>query len=144
MAFNKELLLRVRDEILAHPEHFDMAWWAYHPKVDGIETFEELDGEIASDLQAHACGTSACIAGWTVLLSETGLESNEDYLEVAAIEALGIDSRSANILFFSRQWPDSLQALYRDALATGDAKEVARAAAARIDAFIAEMEATHA
>lgn len=54
------------------------------------------------DLSNHGCGTTACIAGWTVavICGQTLLPRWQGDIEHDAIEALSIDEDVADALFF--------------------------------------------
>lgn len=116
---NKELLLKVRDAILAEPEHFDM------------EHFVRRN---------TSCGTTACIAGWTVALSRNTTpdadETIPDSISVAweAQSRLGLTHEQEVALFYADDWPEPFRAQYDDAY---EPAELACIAAGRIDHFIA-------
>lgn len=59
---NRPLLTAVRDAILAQPDRFSMDTW--------LHTSGSLRSDIAVGCNpATECGTTACIAGWAVVLS---------------------------------------------------------------------------
>lgn len=108
---NKELLLKVKEQILAHPEELDMATW----------------GE---------CGSPCCIAGWVVRLSDRILTpefptETEDQVDADARKALGVVDRCP--LFFWQDWPGDLRVSF-----LGPATPMRRAevAAEAIDRYI--------
>lgn len=116
MTLNRELLLQVRGHILAEPESLDM---------DTV-------------VEQWACGTVACIAGWTLLLagvSPAEIHSKDwDEISAEAMCALGVRGASEGI-FYVDCWPDDLRGRY-----DRSTKPATRAglAAERIDRFIAE------
>jgi hypothetical protein len=112
---NTKLLLKVRDRILAEPEHFDMA-----------EYF--LD---------QPCGTTACIAGWTkAIVTRQSLKNcRRSHIWAFARNALGINEEQAKKLFYDDHWPHPFDFNYAEA--NDNAKELAQIAADRINHFIA-------
>lgn len=64
---NIDLLTKVRDQISGHPDQYDQTTWAY---IDGryCETPEWALAR-ALDRDEFACVSTACVAGWTVLLA---------------------------------------------------------------------------
>jgi hypothetical protein len=125
MALNVELLNKVKDAILAHPEQFNMDEW----------------------VGRGACGTTACIAGWCCALSLGGLErvrtryfdfSRHYNVKREAQDLLGIqvpeeEDDVTYELFYSSKWPIDLDRRYQDAETP---LEKAQVAAERIDRFI--------
>lgn len=126
---NTKLLLKVRDAILADPTKFRMEWWFQkEPK--------------------SPCGTSACIAGHALAITKkwkTLEAGTKYYLDIvgffggeevsqAAARAFGLDGVSADKLFAKDLWPKSFKNRYKRA---HTAKQRAKAAADRIDSFIA-------
>lgn len=102
---NRELMIRVRDQITQHPETHDQAHWGR---------------------RGPSCGTTRCIAGWAVhfglpesdqnwedelLGGGAQLESAFDVerdIELVAADLLGISYNQADKLFF--EW-DNVEAL---------------------------------
>lgn len=70
MARNIPLLTQVRDLIQADASKLDMSLWASVP-VDAVQ----LNGGITAKV---SCGTTACVAGWTVQLAGDQLLVRED------------------------------------------------------------------
>jgi hypothetical protein len=117
---NVELARKVRELTRRLPQVFDMGDWFYLGRGDrgdaGIRTAEEV-------LADPQCGTVACFAGWTCLLS--GYAMDEDgfvyregakiqrradathwyslHAATAARELLGIDPVEAERLFYARE-----------------------------------------
>lgn len=121
---NTELLLKVRDAILAEPLKFDMRDWL-------------------AQSENSPCGTTACIAGWAASihlghekLSETArlFNSNDSDDEFFPEEYLDIGPFEQDILFYKSNWPEPFRSQY---LTAKNAADRARAAADRIDHFIA-------
>jgi hypothetical protein len=117
---NTELLLRVKAAILEEPNKFDMGMW-----------FEDA-----------ACGTTACIAGWSVALSENLKDLRDGFsfwgkldgtISGHAAKAIGVDELTADKLFYTNNWPEDLERLFNNAHST---EERAKVAADRIDHFI--------
>ena len=117
MKINTNLLLQVRDCILARPEHFDMG--SYVDRTD--------------------CGTTACIAGWAVSLSRGRTPMSDTYLidslstGWSAQALLRLSARQAYTLFHVNGWPIYWNLAYDSA--DGDAR--AAVAAGFINHFIA-------
>ena len=97
-----ELAYRGLDAAKAHKTHFNMDDWAQSPNGSPIGL---------EDLTGPECGTTACFAGWIVVLA--GYRLNGDGVvfdtqgkpvgrnaESLAIELLGIDFDQAGDLFF--------------------------------------------
>lgn len=91
---NIELMTKVRDHVVAHPEQHDQSMWAVKTE----------------------CGTTACAAGWTLLLGNPEVAREYADEEVftfagvvrrlygrsvvgAAVDLLGIDMSQADMLF---------------------------------------------
>lgn len=123
-----KLLQQVKEHILAEPQKLDM------------EVFIEDRGE--------SCGTVACIAGWTTLLT-TKLkphQCDEDLMYSAfsiARKELSLSISQAQRLFYPwvgqsnddrvETWPKKVWKCYKD----GNKEQKAAITAARIDHFIA-------
>jgi hypothetical protein len=99
---NAELAYRVWDKARQHEAHFDMGDWGDSP--DGRPV--GLD-----DLTGPACGTTACLAGWTVVLAGYSVDHAArvygadgqqvgDAVEMAS-EMLGINEFQAHELFYA-------------------------------------------
>lgn len=131
-----ELLLRVKESILAHPEHLNMDIYLDGPNDSGQED--------AQGLLAGQCGTSACIAGWAVALSTPSTLVNAWSVPRKATELLDLKN-FPTALFMADEWPQPFRADFacaqenEDELDTLDRLHLlAQIAAARIDAFITE------
>lgn len=89
-------MTELRDFLLTVPaEKLNMARWFIqngwdHDEVEDVASPEDI---------LHTCGTSACIAGWTVSLFKT--PDNDGYGEIPhlAQELLGLTDNEARILF---------------------------------------------
>lgn len=94
---NVELLRKVKEHILDEPQRLDMSMFG-----------QRTEGEMAPP-----CGTTACIAGWAVILSDPKLftvdiEEFDDVLSDAyktGRELLRITPGQARRLFFVGGWP---------------------------------------
>lgn len=123
MKLNVKLLRQVREAILKYPRQFNMDTWFCNRDSTGEE--------------ANRCGTAACIAGWTVALSDKKnlKEASKDGSPAAerAERLLRLDWIAGAELFYQNDWPAQYDKAYDKAkTAAGKAK----VAAARIDAFI--------
>ena len=125
---NRELIIRVRDHIAAHPERLEMEQW-FSPHAASNWTTGRLYATPAKLLNEifpfdpklvltdeWSCGSTACIAGTAVLLADdpdslVGESDSEwesrDWAE-AGRRALGLDSSLAHTLFLD--WPTWTQA----------------------------------
>lgn len=116
---NTELLLKVRDAILAEPLKFDMTSWF------------DLDEE-------SPCGTVACIAGHAIAIShkwkklKTGLRYTL-YPPDEAQVLLDISDTQRYNLFVYREWPNQFVVRF---LASTTPLQRAKVAAARINYMI--------
>lgn len=108
---NKELLLQIKERILAEPNLFSMT--GYYKKMD--------------------CGTSHCIAGWAVHLTEGDKGLHLGDFHNRACTALGISYGQGHGLFYDDEWPRELSDEYNE---NTDKKERAQIAARAIDRFI--------
>ena len=113
---NANLLLKVRDHILADPEHFAMR----------------------SFVERTKCGTVCCIAGWAVALNDDGADHLPDftdkYIAERAQELLEVGCER---LFYPMNWPFQFKQMYVRALLSRDKVGLATVAADRINHFIA-------
>jgi hypothetical protein len=62
---NTELLLKVKEEILAEPRKLHMDTWLWDAR-----DFLEVDGEGVPEERMPPCKTVGCIAGWAVAVSD--------------------------------------------------------------------------
>lgn len=131
---NKTLLRRIRNHILAEPRRLVMDSYILD-KSYADEKVKDQDSA-CNEYNFAKCGTAACIAGWTVLLSSLPncLEpSIMSAIEPRAIRALKITHLQAFRLFNVDKWPEKFQKAYR---ACKVIKTKARIAADRINHFI--------
>lgn len=126
---NTELLEKVKAHILAEPCRLAMHLWREIGKpgtmLHGFPISEDLPREMP------ACGTVACIAGWTLELANSdaygyGLpEAAAGLLEIERIEAASLFHVSNWPLFYRIRW-----------LLSRTLRGRAKITAQRIDAFI--------
>ena len=116
---NTELLLRVKAHILEEPKRLRMYEWY---KEIGPEDLAECPNNYP------ACGTVACIAGWTCVLA-----GNYRKGKFEAINLLNITYRQAEELFYVFNWPDPF---YNRYVNNQDFTERAKITAEVIDDFI--------
>lgn len=120
----KELLLKVKEQILTEPSRFHMSHWFYNKDEN-----QDYYGPCAL---LHNCNTAACIAGWAIALSgETELieDPHED-----AKRILGITESQANSLFYITSWEEP--ELRERFVSSRSEAEIAAIAAQIIDNFI--------
>jgi hypothetical protein len=117
MGINVELLLKVKERILAEPSQFDMRDWRR---------------------SSPECGTVACIAGWACAIAdaEEGIVPT-DYHQIESRAEILLGER-AIALFYASCWPDDLCFAEEDASVRSP--EYAAVAAQAIDRFIASPE----
>ena len=129
MAINVRLLRRVKARILAEPKQFVMDGWVTEYVDDQLFPDDDLPRK-----QIPNCGTAACIAGWTVALSDgvkpCDIDRNDD-ISTRARKLIGTET--ATRLFFTPCWPEKFADRWVGAKTF---KGRARVAADRIEHFI--------
>lgn len=78
----------VRDLILAHPDEFDMSYYCWNPKTS----------KEGADQLGHACGTVACIAGWSSYAAKKLDAVYEGEVLETTSEFLGLDMDTTRAL----------------------------------------------
>lgn len=121
---NVELLQKVKQQILAEPHRFNMLKWI------GNRDNEEF---YSTDNFYHYCGTTACIAGWTVLLSTKDRLVHYEIFD-RALQFLDISFDEAEKLFYAHSWDREDFCEYDAADIIGKSIVAARV----IDKFIAQ------
>ncbi len=114
---NVELLLRVKEQILAEPSRFEMYTWF---------------ADITDDITGVTCGTAACIGGWAWQLS--GNRSDDWFGSHQIMEELQLNGDQMDKLCLISCWPVELSNRYNDA--SENSLLAAQIAAERIDLFI--------
>lgn len=120
---NFELLARVRDHILEEPRRYDQS-------------------TLMRDSAIAPCGTAACIAGWTVILSggiknPCNCKDPTCGFDQAAKDFLRISDNEASILFsWDANWPSPFGGAYLFAERRDDKAGMAQAAADYINWII--------
>lgn len=89
MERNTELMLQVADFIESHPEQHDQKNW-FVDKKGGLVKYPTT-----TEIPEDRCGTTACVAGWAVVLS--GIRCT--YWWDGGRDVLGITQDEANFLF---------------------------------------------
>src|SRR5207249_11499573 len=98
---NKELLLKVKEQILKEPRQFVIrAWYSKHP-ID-------KDGSLWVGVEVPNCGTAACIAGWAIALYDKTSPLHAVGGHQTAAEYLDLHYNEAGELFYHEQWDDDL------------------------------------
>ncbi len=90
---NKRLLLKVAKHIEANPHSLNMT------RV----------------ISRSICGTTACIAGWTIELGGTIEDKKKVGWLPYAANLLGISLAQAEVLFYADYWPDPYRTEYKKA-----------------------------
>jgi len=127
---NVELLLKVKERILAHPNRFMMnSWLVTRYRQGDYFTADDHETEILFD----NCGTAACIGGWTCLIaSQQKYKDIKDFHSEAA-RLLEIGYSESEELFAVGYWPNKFQVRYLKATTQ---EKRAQIAAERIDYYI--------
>lgn len=147
-----ELLLKVKQELLAHPERFDMADWFW---ADGLPPrgtsaiSERMVQKLLSeslDEGRPVCGSTACIAGHMAIMggfrdwrvdSENVLRlQNWCRNKLFNNPEESIPFGGLIPLFYLGMWPVHLRHRYMAAVEDGNKTGCAEAAAAAIDFFL--------
>ena len=101
---NAELAYRVLDLATANGDRFDMGGWGWGPDISvGLDELTDDGAE---------CGTSACLAGWTVALHSYRVGSDASVYDAhgnrlgskadaVAAELLGLTEDEADRLFYA-------------------------------------------
>lgn len=144
---NVELLLNIKEMALEYPEHVSMHDWLRVDffSQDEAGTFHDsmtthwADSGLFSDYRGNpagfaACNTTACIAGWTMVLTPVDEICISNEIALAAQGRLGLDVEQATRLFYLDAWPTQFKTAH-DTSETPQAR--AQAVADRIDHFIA-------
>lgn len=154
-----KLVRKVQKHILEEPKRFDMGeWgrsvnhiWKPEPLFEGSskeakrihkQDMKDYKTEVS---QFPACGTTACIAGWAVILENPKKDKEGHYV----IPSVDIPSRAAKLfefgdacyagqLFFSDSWPQPFftQWADEDAKDNPSKKKLAKIAVARLEHYI--------
>lgn len=98
---NREAMLAVAD-VIEYFDRLDMEWWINDPD-------QELFGSHTDMTRAWTdCGTTACVAGWTLAWADAADVSTDDDdwnrrrgVAARAQQELGLTQRQARRLFFS-------------------------------------------
>lgn len=141
MSLNVELLQRVKQHILEEPARLRMEVWAVQGEP-GTTKYTTTPGyNEPNEYKFPACGTVACIAGWTALLNnpQADLDSSEVRSEYAET-LLGIKSTYIPFdLFYVDHWPLELMNAYIQTKASdieGRAQIVGRVIDRYIDEYL--------
>jgi hypothetical protein len=87
---------RTLDFIEAHPDKHDQAFWIYREAISQPITLD-------LDLAVTECGTTACFAGWTVLLAGQQISARR-----TAMDRFGIPERAEGLLGLTIEEADEL------------------------------------
>lgn len=105
---NRQRLLEVADRIEQKPDHFDMCTffagptysnqWGSAPEKDQT-LLPQLVTAIGCDILADVCGTTACVAGWAMILHRDEVDHHRSF-PVNGADILGLDPEEASWLFY--------------------------------------------
>jgi hypothetical protein len=90
MSVNSANILKVRDLILAHPDHFDMAYFGFNKETMSINVH---------GIEENRCGTVACIAGWAAIAADRQDAIYDGCVMEVAADFFGLDLDVARTLF---------------------------------------------
>jgi hypothetical protein len=132
---NVRLLRRVQKHIEAEPRRMKMKLWLDR------NPFERERSALPP------CGTTACIAGWALILSGKHLRREVNYLAQGQ-KILGLTRDEAGNLFVVENWPENFRRKYNtdsesllaSMVPAKDIRKNARVAVARIEHFIKTRE----
>lgn len=132
---NVALLEQIKEQVLAHPEHVNMREWIRDSASDeeSHAFLSEVSRWLGNPERFVRCNTTACIAGWAVILSPSQEGIEHLAIETAALKYLGLNHDQGRRLFFPAVWPLDFAIKYHDA---ETAEAAAQAVAVRIDHFI--------
>jgi hypothetical protein len=144
---NKELLLKVRDHIGAEVNRLAMSTGARFAKEGTRKSLPLLRHSppyVTEEVKAPACGTLACIAGWSVILSDQHRDvvraddGGEQFIpwidiKVLARDVLRLGYQQAEKLFYVDYWPEPYRTNYLNASSQAERTPIAMK---RIDYFI--------
>lgn len=132
---NVALLEQIKEQVLAHPEHVNMREWIQDSASieEPHEFLLDVPCWLGNPEQFVRCNTTACIAGWAVILSPSQEEIEHLAIETVALKYLGLNHDQGRRLFFPVVWPLDFAIKYHGA---ETAEAAAQAVAARIDHFI--------
>lgn len=119
---NVRLLRKIQGHILEEPKRFIMA-----DVIDRAQPGERVE-DYGLEWAMPKCGTTACIAGWALLLSNS---YSYDMHQAAGL--LGLEYDASDTLFYVGGWPPNYQTQWG---AAKTPRMRARVAVRRIDHFI--------
>ncbi|MDQ1625761.1 MAG: hypothetical protein QOJ49_1259 [Actinomycetota bacterium] len=115
---NAELAYAVLDHIEAHPERHDQGSFL-RPSLDLRLMYDRVGRlDVTAEIAVEHCGTTACFAGWTALLSGKTLNHEGDVrtdgdrsadIAYTAQSLLGIGAADSWHLFFEAQSLDQVR-----------------------------------
>ncbi len=130
MGYNIKMFKELRDLVAAKPEeNFNMLFWAKDLHNDKpVLTVEKLPWYkrfgywlIRKNKPVNTCGTSLCLAGWTMVLADEieplrvevnvidggrrPAEHPRDKIGYLAADILGLSWPEARVLFYTDWWP---------------------------------------
>lgn len=136
---NTELLLKISDRIIKHPDHFDMSCFFGVRSSQVGKPYILRVHPTELELQTN-CNTVACIAGQAILLTqrlaEVGKGDGKKSEFGLACEILGLSQEKATALFHLEYWPEPFGANYYRAMDNRNDIAAAQVVAKRIHHFI--------
>lgn len=133
---NTELLLKIADKIVKHPDGFYMEYFfgVRIPKTGYIKRL--LDNSDIKLKLLTRCNTVACIGGTAILLTNREVELQSKNAIVLSSEILDLDCEQARKLFLLERWPRVFKNDYINAISVNDYMTAAEVAVKRIHHFI--------
>lgn len=131
---NVRLLRRIQKHILEEPRRFFMSGLLLRIKSKA-QWMHEKQRSFDMASTPPSCGTTACIAGWALVLTDNE-KTRANRLSKAA-ELLGIHPNNTGPLFLSECWPSPFSLRYANAKTP---KQRVKVAVTRIDWLISHGE----
>lgn len=122
---NKERILQIADDIEHGLVTIDMGSYANNRRIYTPDEADKLDlddfYELTYEEALHTCGTTMCIAGYTVARYEPHVSVGSGRIVSRAVEILGITETHADYLFYGHSSNEQRDAplVLRDFVATG-------------------------
>ena len=137
---NVELLRKIQQHVLDNPQRLVMNTFIIR-KTDDETPYNYAEDKFFADddtpTEFAECGTAACIAGWTLILSQTPIPPFRREIADIAQKLLGIEFYQSKDLFYLANWNAIPRRRYHEATSQ---YERALIVSDVIDDFIAKYE----
>lgn len=128
-----DLLGAIAVIILEEPRRYSQGDWILDPNYLEEHWIGTVDERIPE------CGTIGCVAGWTVVMTQSTIPTNTTVIEEMAKQLLGLDGRQARSLFSGAALENYIDP--GEVLPDFGTREYAELGARHIRDFMAEHEA---